>query len=138
MKCEDCKGSGRYVGLHEKEMCRACDGIGSLGETELEIAERKAVKKFGPDEIREGLRPEYACFNLTANLGKRENVAVEKITYVFLRKKIGGDDSWVAWEGDKFPATKVVEYFASFPAQYYALYKRMAPGNNVFELIAHQ
>lgn len=137
MRCEDCKGSGRYIGLHEEEMCRACDGTGSLGETELEIAERKAVKKFGPDEIREGLRPECACFNFTAGLGTSK-VEPEKIVYVFLRKKISEHSSWVDWEANGFTTERVIKFFGSASDRYYALYKRMAPGNNVFELIAHQ
>jgi hypothetical protein len=139
MICGDCNGSGKYVGLHEKELCRECDGTGVVGESELEMAERKAVKKFGPEQIQEGLRPEYVCLNLTASFGNNTEEIREKIHYIFLRKGTpSAKGRWVDWEGKTHSSTKVIEYFGNFPHRYYALYRRMAPGNNVFELIAFQ
>jgi hypothetical protein len=100
--------------------------MGVIGGSELEIAARKAVKKFGPDHIRQRLAPEYACLNL-----------VDEIEHVFLRKKPGQYDTWVDWEGE-YPLAKVLEFFAATPSVYYAVYRRMALGNNLFERIAIQ
>jgi hypothetical protein len=112
--------------------------MGVIGGSELEIAARKAVKKFGPDHIRQRLAPEYACLNLTASLGKVANlIRVDEIEHVFLRKKPGQYDTWVDWEGE-YPLAKVLEFFAATPSVYYAVYRRMALGNNLFERIAIQ
>lgn len=139
MICADCNGSGQYVGFLDTGLCRECDGTGVVGESELEIAERKAVKKFGPEQIKEGLRPEYVCLNLKASFGANTDGITDKIHYIFLRKNApAANGRWVDWEGKAYSATKVIQYFGGFPNRYYALYRRIAPGNNVFELIAHQ
>ena len=139
MTCGDCKGSGSYVGFRNKELCRECDGTGVVGGSELEIAQRKAFKKFGSEQIKQGLRPEYVCLNLTAAFGESPEEVTDKIKYIFLRKGCPSDKGrWVDWDSDRYPVTGVIEYFGRYPQRYYALYRRMEPGNNVFELVAFQ
>ena len=53
MTCDDCKGSGWYVGFLRKELCRTCDGTRVVGGSEVEIAARKAVNKFGLSQIQQ-------------------------------------------------------------------------------------
>lgn len=73
MRCDDCKGSGFYIGFQKREFCKSCGGTG-LKALKDEASAATAEKESGAGELPTsgqplgaidliyGRDPEYACF----------------------------------------------------------------------------
>ena len=147
MKCGDFKGSGQYVGFHDREACRACGGNGVAHAVGVPAVEGDAVMHFGFEEIVKALHPPLVYFDFPSCLGPTAfpNVMkqvghLDRIYYVYLLNQTGERGNWIRYDEDRSKSGgrgSVVEFFERCPDEMYALYTRVN-NQGLFKLIATQ
>jgi len=145
MKCGDCKGSGQYVGFHDREVCRACAGSGVVDAAGVPAMAGDVVMHFGFEEIVKALHPPLVYFDFPSCFGPlvfpavKQVGHVERIYYVYLLKQVGKKGNWIRSDrgSTKFDCGSVETFFERCPDEMYALYTRVN-NQGLFKLIAKQ
>jgi len=135
MECGDCKGSGNYVGLHEKERCRECDGRGVVGqEVSSAVYLGQAVRDFGPAQIARREYPEYISIVFDACLGHYAVPSLCDIEFVYLRTRPDIGNSWIGYDPPGHQKNDCLRLF-DVRDDLYAMYEQLK-GTGVFQLLS--